>query len=382
MRKLSVIMEEYKKSRITNESVEMYKEVQKVLKNEMKYTDKVERKYNEQSREKRNYEKKHKECKKEMKKMRDKYPVQTKLALIPIVGRFGKVAKEYNRLRRKAQRAKIEVKMAKKVMKDLEPVCEKCKKQLKLTSKDLKRCEKALKHSYKVDKSKIELSKLFSEKESLLRKVYGKESFKVIEQYVEKVRKGEKDVKLPKGIDSQEDLMKKIKLDLNRKIKGKEIKQFVQEEKANEANSEKAADKKENKNDNKMIFAQKGMDIRRDFVTYKEKINEIEIKLSPEETLNYIGFISKEPRALERFSKEDILNEIKMDEEFNLANKGWNVLHDMIEDLKDENTQVDVNNLSESEKIVYSIAKKYIKKEEKAKAQKENEKDAQQAQLA
>ena len=157
--KISEVMEEYKKSKITNESIEMYKEVMQVLKGKMKYTDKVERKYDEQSNEKEYYEKKHKKCVDKMEKLKENHPVKTKLALIPIVGRFGNVAKEYNRLRRKAKRAKYRMKLAKKTMKDLEPVCKKCKKELKLTAKDLKRCEKALKRTYKADKSKIELSK-------------------------------------------------------------------------------------------------------------------------------------------------------------------------------------------------------------------------------
>ena len=388
MKKMSVIMDEYKKSGIVNESAEMYNEVKKVFKEEMKHTDKVERKYDEQAKEKRTYEKKHKECKAEMKKLREKYPVQTKLALIPIVGRFGKVAKEYNRLRRKAKRAKLRMKLAKRSMKDLEPVCKKMSKQLKLTSKDLKRCEKALKCSYKEDKANIEIAKMFKEKEGLLRKTYRKESFERIEQYVKKVRSGAKDVELPKGIDSQEDLMKKIKSDLKSKMKGKEVKQFVQEEtknksEAGEAKTDKADDTK-TKSDNSMIFAKKGMSVRRDFVSYKEESNGTKIKLSPEETLSFIGVISKNPEAMEKYSTEQLVNEIKQDQEYNLANRGWYVLYDMIEDLKDKNIHIDVKKLNKSEKVVYDIAKKYIEKEEEAKekAQKQNEKDTQQVQGA
>lgn len=393
MKKMSVIMDEYKKSGIVNESAEMYNEVKKVFKEEMKHTDKVERKYDEQAKEKRTYEKKHKECKAEMKKLREKYPVQTKLALIPIVGRFGKVAKEYNRLRRKAKRAKLRMKLAKRSMKDLEPVCKKMSKQLKLTSKDLKRCEKALKRSYKEDKANIEIAKMFKEKEDLLRKTYRKESFERIEQYVKKVRSGEKDVELPKGIDSQEDLMKKIKSDLKSKMKGKEVKQFVPEEKKNESKDDKSkagevktdkANDTKTKSDNSMIFAKKGMSVRRDFVSYKEESNGTKIKLSPEETLSFIGLISKNPEAMEKYSTEQLANEIKQDQEFNLANRGWYALHDMIEDLKDKNTHIDVKKLNKSEKVIYDIAKKYIEKEEKAKekAQKQNEKDTQQVQGA
>lgn len=381
MKKISEIMNEYKKSGILNKSMEMYDEVKKVFKEEMKYTDKVEKKYDEQAKDKRSYEKKHKECKEEMKKMREKHPVKTKLALIPIVGRFGKTAREYNRLRKKAKRAKFRMKIAKRNMKDLEPVCKKCQKQLKLTSKDLKRCEKALKRSYKADKANIELSIMFKERESQLRKVYEKESFKCIEQYVQKIRNGEKDVELPKGIDSQEDLIKKVKSDLKKKMNGKEVKQFVKEEKVNEEKADNS-DEKKAKKDNKLIFAQRGLEIKKDFVGYKEEINGTKIKLTPEETLNYIGFITKNPKSLEKHSSEEILNAIKKDEKFSFANRGWDVLHDMIEDLKDESIHIDVDNLSQSKKIVYNIARNYIKKEEMAKKQKQNEKADKEAQLA
>ena len=50
----------------------------------------------------------------------------------------------------------------------------------------------------------------------------------------------------------------------------------------------------------------------------------------------------------------------------------------MIKDIKDKNTHIDVQNLSESEKMVYSIAQRYIEEEEKDKAQKQNVKDPQQ----
>lgn len=372
--KISEVMEEYKTSGVTNESIEMYKEVKKVLKGQMKYTDKVERKYDEQSEEKEYYEKKHEKCVKKMEKLKEDHPVKTKLALIPIVGRFGKVAKEYNRLRRKAKRSKFRMKLASKNMKDLEPVCKKCKKELELTAKDLKRCEKALKRSYKADKSKIELSKMFIEKENILRRVYEKESFKSIEQYVEKIRSGEKNVELPEGIDSTKDLLKKIKSDIKAKTKGKEVEQFVAKSVAAKPNKTN----KKKQNDNKMIFAKRGLDIKRAFVKCEENINGTIIKFSPEETLNYIGLLSERPDAMNRFSKEKILKAVKESKRLKYADKGWDVLNDMIKDIKDKNTHIDVQNLSESEKMVYSIAQRYIEEEEKDKAQKQNVKDPQQ----
>lgn len=372
--KIPEIMGEYKTSGVTNESIEMYTEVKKVLKGQMNYTDKVERKYDEQSKEKDYYEHKHEKCIEKMENLKENYPVRTKLALIPIVGRFGKVAKEYNRLRRKAKRSKFRMKLARKNMKDLEPVCEKCKKDLKLTAKDLKRCEKALKRSYKADKSKIELSKMFIEKENILRRVYEKESFKSIEQYVEKIRSGEKNVELPEGIDSTKDLLKKIKSDIKAKTKGKEVEQFGAKSVAAKPNK---TNKKKQK-DNKMIFSKKGLDIKRDFVKCEENINGTIIKFSPEETLNYIGLLSERPDVMNRFSKEKILKAVKESKKLKYADKGWDVLNDMIKDIKDKSIHIDAQSLSESEKVVYSIAQRYIEEEEKDKAQKQNVKDSQQ----
>ena len=372
--KILEIMEEYKTSGVTNESIQMYMEVKKVLKGQMKYTNKVERKYDEQSNEKRYYEEKHKNCVKKMEKLKEKNPVKTKLALIPIVGRFGKVAKKYNRLRRQAKRSKFIMKSAEKNMKDLEPVCKKCEKKLKLTAKDLKRCEKALKRSYKADKSKIELSKMFMENENILRKVYEKESFECIKQCVEKIRSGEKNVELPEGFDSTKDLMKKMKLDIKAKTKGKEVKQFV----AKSVDSKLNKTNKKKQKDTKMIFAKKGLDIRRDFVKCEENINGTIIKISPEETLNYIGLLSERPDVMNRFSKKKILEAIKESKKLKYADKGWDVLNDMIKDIKDKNIHIDAQSLSESEKVVYSIAQKYIEKEEKDEAQNQNVKDDQQ----
>lgn len=373
MKKLEV-MEEYKRAGITNETIELYNALKKSERDKQKYADKVDKKYDKLSKEKKHYEEKLNDCIDKITKLKDNHHVKTKLALIPIVGRFGKVAKEYNRLKRKAKRSKFRMNLANKNLRDLEPVCEKCKKELMLTDKGLKKCEKALKRCYKADKAKIELSRMFLEKENVLRRVYEKESFECIKQCVEKIRSGEKEVELPEGIDSQKDLLKKIKSDIKAKTKGKEVKQFVVKNVATKPN--KTNTKKQN--DNKMIFAKKGPDIKRDFVKYKEDINGTVIKLSPEETLNYIGFISKRPDAMNRFSNEQILRVIKGRQDFKHADKGWDVLNDMIKDIKDKNTHIDVQNLSESEKMVYSIAQRYIEEEEKDKAQKQNVKDPQQ----
>lgn len=374
MKKLEV-MEEYKRAGITNETIELYNALKKSESDKQKYADKVDKKYDKLSKEKEHYEEKLNNCIKKINELKENHHVKTKLALIPIVGRFGKVAKEYNRLRRKAKRSKFRMKLAEKNLYELEPVCNECKKELKLTDKNLKKCKKALKRCYKADKSKIELSKMFIEKENILRRVYEKESFDCIKKYIERIRNGEKNVEMPKGIDSQKDLLKKIKSDIKAKTKGKEIEQFVIDTVSKNSNNNTG---KKKQKDNKMIFAKKGIDIKRDFVKYEENINGAMIKLSPEETLNYIGFISIRPDVMNRFSKEKILKSVKESQKLKYADKGWDILNDMIKDIKDKNTHIDVQKLSESEKIVYSIAKKYVKKEEKDKAQKQNVKDSQQ----
>lgn len=389
MKRVQEILQEYKNADITNESIQMYKEVKAIFEKEIKHTDKVERKYDEQVKVETHYKKMQKSCKEKMEKMKEEHPVKTTLAYLPFIGRFGETAKEYNRLRRKAKRIKVRLKMAKRNIKDLEPVCKKCQKQLKLNLKDLKACEKTLKRGYKLEKSNIELVGIFKNNESLLKRTYGDKSFKYIEEYVHKVRNGENDIELPRGIDNQKDLLKKIQSDLRKKVKGKEdIEPLLQEKTSNERNENengsknKTEAKNNNEQDKTLIFAQKELSIKQDFVGYKEKINGTVIKLTPVETLNYIGFISETQENLENYSSEELLNAIKKDKTYGFVDRGWDVLHEMIEDLKDENKTVDVNTLSESEKVVYGIAKKYIKKEENAIKQGKDEKGEQENQLA
>lgn len=372
------IKSEYKEANMKNENFEMYHEVEKVLANKIERTDKVEKQYNRQERNKKYYEKRYENAKEEMKKLREKYPVRTLVARIPLIGRFGKVAKEYNRLREKAKRCKTRAKIAKKTLKDLEPVCKKCNKELKLTTKDLKRCERAIKHDYKIDKHNVEIAKMYKTQKDLLKKVYDKSTFNYIKEYVARVQNGERDIELPQGVESEKAFVEMMKKDIKNVTRGKKVNMIVQGSKNEEVeNKEKETKSQEQRRNNSTIFAQKGLDIKREYVTYKQKTEDSEIKLDPEEVLNYIGFISKNPNILEEYSKEEVVSQLKGDEEYAYVNRGWDVLHDMIENLRDEQNQINVKDLSKSEKVVYKVASKYLEKEQKAmeNAEKDRAKD-------
>ena len=361
------IKSEYKEANMKNENFEMYHEVEKVLANKIERTDKVEKQYNRQERNKKYYEKRYENAKEEMKKLREKYPVRTLVARIPLIGRFGKVAKEYNRLREKAKRCKTRAKIAKKTLKDLEPVCKKYNKEIKLTTKDLKRCERAIKHDYKIDKHNVEIAKMYKVQKDLLKMVYDKSTFNYIKEYVARVQNGERDIELPQGVESEKAFVEMMKKDIKNVTRGKKVNMIVQGSKNEEVeNKEKETKSQEQRRKNSTIFAQKGLDIKRESVTYKQKTEDSEIKLDPEEVLNYIGFISKNPDILEEYSKEEVVSQLKGDEEYAYVNRGWDVLHDMIENLRDEQNQINVKDLSKSEKVVYKVASKYLEKEQKA----------------
>lgn len=378
---VSEIINEYKRAGIKSENLEMYKDVKAAMKQELKYADKVERQYEKEERNKKEYEKKYQKTVDEIKKLKEKYPAKTAIARIPLIGRFGKVAKEYNSLRKKAKRLKTREKIARKNLKDLEPICKKAQKELKISNKDFKKCEKTLKRTYKLDKYNIEISKMYKIQSKLLERAYDEETVRYIKDYVEQIKSGKQEIKLPRGIETQKEFYKKLKNDLTDVRKGKKVETFkVEKEEANKA------EEKDNgaKRDNKTIFAQKGLDIKREYVTFKKKTENGEIKLEPEEVLNYIGFISKKPENLENHSKEEIINAIKEDQDFRFARRGWDVLHEMIERIKDENDEIDTKSLSKSEKAVYKIAKKYVENEKAGKDEQEaqREKDEQEAQLA
>lgn len=390
------IKEEYKNLEIKNEEVKIYEEINAAALDIEKRNEKIKEKYDKQAQNADDYQGKYDKAKRKLNKLKKAHPVLTKIAKIPLVGRFGKVAKEYKRLKAKMKIAKSKKKIAEKNAAILDKIYNEGIKTEKRKKRYLRKCEKSIRRLYKVDKDNIKIAKLLKYNKKTIEIIYGKSSLEYIENYVNQVKEGKKDIELPKGFADANELADKMKKDIKARQKGKnkefeqiiskEEEESIEENYSSEQNESDEQNEQQNsnnneKNNNECIFAQKGLDIKRDFVGYKKEIDGVKIKLTPEETLNYIGFITKKPKNLETHSIEEIITAIKNEKELNYANKGWYELHNMIEDLKDKDSHIDAEKLTESEKIVYSIAKKYIKKEEKAKAQKENEKDEQQAQI-
>lgn len=384
------IKKEYKDLGIKNEDLEIYDEVKKIYDKSEKDNEKIGEKRDKQSNDVRYYERKFEKAKDRLKELKKEHKILTKVARIPLIGRFGKVAKEYRMLKAKMKRAKIRGKVADKAYKNLSKIYNKEVKDTKKTKRYLKKCEKSVRGLYRIDKENLKIARLYKNYRKILENIYGKSSLEYLEKYVAQVKEGEKEIELPEGLVSAKELAKKIDKDVKNRLKGKkeDITQIITKEPEEEENKNgnNEENKKENKeqNNNENVFARRGLDIKRDYVAYKEEINGNKIKLSPEETLNYIGFITKNPNSLENHSNEEILNGIRNDEKYGFVNRGWDTLHNMIEDLKDKNINIDVKTLSKSEKIVYKIAKGYIKKEQQAKeqAQQANEKDTQQVQGA
>ena len=375
------IRKEYKDLKIINEDLEMFDEVNKIYEKSEKDNEKIGEKRDKQENNITYYKKKYEKAKERLDDLKKDHPILTMVAKIPLIGRFGKVAKECRRIKAKMKRAKIKGKVAEKAYKNLDKIYSKEVKEIKKKKRYLRRCEKSIRRLYKADKDNIKIARLWKENKTTLENIYGKSSLEYMKKYVAQVKEGEKDIELPEGFVSAKELAKKIEKDVKNRQKGKneDIIQIItreQEEKENkkENKEREKLNQKEQKN-KENIFARKGLEIKRDYVGYKEEINGTEIKLTPVETLNYIGFITVREENLEKHSNEKILNAIKNDEEYGFVDRGWDVLHKMIDDLKDEKHPVDVKKLTESEKIVYSIAKKYIKKEENAKTEKENGKE-------
>ena len=362
------IRKEYKDLKIKNEDLEMYDEVNKIYEKSEKDNEKIGEKRDKQENNITYYKKKYEKAKERLDDLKKDHPILTMVAKIPLIGRFGKVAKEYRRIKEKMKRAKIKGKVAEKAYKNLDKIYSKEVKEIKKKKRYLRRCEKSIRRLYKADKDNIKIARLWKENKTTLENIYGKSSLEYMKKYVAQVKEGEKDIELPEGFVSAKELAKK-----------EDITQIItreQDEKENKKeNKEREKLNQKEQKDKENIFARKGLEIKRDYVGYKEEINGTKIKLTPVETLNYIGFITAHEESLENHSSEEILNAIKNDKKCDFVDRGWDVLHDMIDDLKDEKNPVDVKKLTESEKVVYSIAKKYIKKEENAKTEKENGKE-------
>ena len=375
------IRKEYKDLKIKNEDLEMYDEVDKIREKSEKDNEKIGEKRDKQEKNITDYKEKYKKAEARLDDLKKEHPILTMVAKIPLIGRFGKVAKEYRRIKAKMKRAKIKGKVAEKAYKNLDEIYSKKVEEIKKKKRYLRRCEKSIRRLYKVDKDNIKIARLWKENKTTLENIYGKSSLEYMKKYVAQVKEGEKDIELPEGFVSAKELAKKIEKDVKnrQKCKKEDITQIVnreQEEKENKKENKERENLNQKEQKNKEnIFARKGLEIKRDYVGYKEEINGTKIKLTPVETLNYIGFITAHEESLENHSSEEILNAIKNDKKCDFVDRGWDVLHDMIEDLKDEKHPVDVKKLTESEKVVYSIAKKYIKKEENAKTEKENGKE-------
>lgn len=375
------IRKEYKDLKIKNEDLEMYDEVNKIYEKSEKDNEKIGEKRDKQENNIKYYKKKYEKAKERLDDLKKDHPILTMVAKIPLIGRFGKVAKEYRRIKEKMKRAKIKGKVAEKAYENLDKIYSKKVKEIKKKKRYLRRCEKSIRRLYKADKDNIKIARLWKENKTTLENIYGKSSLEYMKKYVAQVKEGEKDIELPEGFVSAKELSKKIEKDVKNRQKGKkeDITQIItreQDEKENKKeNKEREKLNQKEQKDKENIFARKGLEIKRDYVGYKEEINGTKIKLTPVETLNYIGFITAHEESLENHSSEEILNAIKNDKKCDFVDRGWDVLHDMIDDLKDEKNPVDVKKLTESEKVVYSIAKKYIKKEENAKTEKENGKE-------
>lgn len=358
------IRKEYKDLKIKNEDLEMYDEVNKIYEKSEKDNEKIGEKRDKQENNITYYKKKYEKAKERLDDLKKDHPILTMVAKIPLIGRFGKVAKEYRRIKEKMKRAKIKGKVAEKAYKNLDKIYSKEVKEIKKKKRYLRRCEKSIRRLYKADKDNIKIARLWKENKTTLENIYGKSSLEYMKKYVAQVKEGEKDIELPEGFVSAKELAKKIEKDVKNRQKGKkeDITQIItreQDEKENKKeNKEREKLNQKEQKDKENIFARKGLEIKRDYVGYKEEINGTKIKLTPVETLNYIGFITAHEDSLENHSNEKILNAIKNDEKYGFVDRGWDVLHKMIDDLKDEKHPVDVKKLTESEKVVYSIAKK------------------------
>mgnify|MGYP004599126413 CR=1 FL=1 len=381
-KKVAVIEQEYENAGITNESIEMYKEVDKRVSKKIKDLDKLEKAVSKQENAEIENNQKQTEIRKKLSNMRKKHKIKTALAYLPLIGRFGKTAKKYNMLRAKLKRAKFAAKMAKKNKESLKPVYERAKSGAEMALKDKRECQKTLKRIYKVDKYNIEIAKMFDNEKNLLKNTYNKSSLKYIKEYVQKVRDGEKDIELPEGIRSQKDFMKKIKSDLKKKYKGKTVEQLVEENVQTNDNDQTVNKKRKNKN-NQTIFAQKGLDLKRKYVSYEKDIDGTKITLEPEQVVNYLGYISKFPDDAKKTNAEDVrklLDSLNQDKSYKFAERGYDALYSMKEMIKKGN--FDNTNLSEKDEIIYDVALKYLEMEEADKTTQRDDKDAQQTRYA
>ena len=100
------IRKEYKDLKIKNEDLEMYDEVNKIYEKSEKDNEKIGEKRDKQENNITYYKKKYEKAKERLDDLKKDHPILTMVAKIPLIGRFGKVAKEYRRIKEKMKRAK------------------------------------------------------------------------------------------------------------------------------------------------------------------------------------------------------------------------------------------------------------------------------------
>lgn len=388
------ILAEYKMAKIEKGYIEIYETVKESLNKTLKKRDKIDKEYDKLSYEKERNEKKVEKIENKLKELKEEHPVKSMVAKIPVIGRLGKVGKEYKELKKKLKRAKSKIKVSNKNLKYMNSLIKKFEKQERVTSKDLKKCEKQLKKHYKKEKNNIKIAIFYNQNKDALKEAYGKEAFEYIKEYVTKVREGEKDIKLPKNIETEKDFMKKIKKDIKAWKKGKEIEPLVQEKESIESNN-KEVEKKKQEHSVKEYFARRGLNLKRDYTAYKDEVNGTKIELSPEETLVYVGFLYKckekdneKGKEILKYPKEKIVNMAKeftknAIEENRLTsyeNRGYDEIYKMVEKVRKTKGLMDIKELNDVERTVYKIASNYVGLEIAEKEEKDKIKAQEQAQ--
>ena len=380
---MSEIENIYNDAKMSNETIEMYQMAKKIMEKGLKETDKLQNKLFEIQRKKDHKITECENIKQEMKKMREKHPIKSNLARIPLIGRIpelignigqlpvmrsipfvkelgevGSVERKYHRLKAQLKQAKERKRIYERNEKDLAPVVKKCTKQNALDERDVERCAKAVRKCYKIDKPNIEISTLFEKKKNMLEKAFDDKTMSYIQKYVEAIRSG-KECKLPKGIESPAELVNKIKEGIRNKQRGIKVEAIEVEE-------SKKADKKQNnfKADIKESgFANSTMDRR-----VLEDMDVILVgneKASPEEFMIFWGYVADKMSDADNVTMEDVKKAFNDDKE-NYCEKGIEVFEEMIE--KINNGEVDdKTKLSKRENLLYVSAKNYMQKLEEQK---------------
>ncbi len=376
------IVQDYDDSKIKTDTVQFYKSAKNILEHKIEDADKLQKRLNKIEEKKTEEEILISSIEKRIGKVVKKHPVRTRFSRIPLVGRVpeiigsfgnlpvirripivkelgevGKYQRKYRSLRKQLALAKKRKKMLKNNAEDLKPVLEKYTRDAELNKRSVKKCEKTLRRTYNIEKSNIEISKLYEEKKALLKKAYDKNSMAYIKNYVEAIRRGDNPEKLPDDIASSKEMIKK----LNKALADKERGKAVSELKVEDQFVSKPLQENNHRNSIPQgTFARMGLDIKRAYTNITLNIDGKRVELSPEETLAYIGM-------LENYSSEkDVLKIIK-DGQIKLEEKeelGWKHLKQMVDIMKSPTKKIEYEKLSDYGKKVYNVASVYIQNEE------------------